>query len=1144
MLIFFFIFLLGLCSSVEINLIPSFGPSPPLITSSNAIYDEMTSSLITIGGFNTESNQLISEIYTFSLLNNIWGEIIPESEYIPEPFQDHYLHLTKSRVILVLFPVTNKGLLSDIFEFDLKTFKWEKKTLTGEPISSRKHSSICSFSHNGTDYIAVYGGFRKSGYDENLYLIDSDSLISYKLSNNGLVNPGIKDSASLIYYEGKLFLYGISYTFYEFASEEILFIYDLESFSWSKIMIEGNNSVTAFHKAKIQGKYMFVYFGHDSKGPTNIVRKLDLESYLWEDIGSISDKNILAYISCENKEILYIIYGYSKNEIYDPIMSINIVNHPTKIIKVAPRIDWPRKRKGHCMVTINDKLILIGGLAEDDTTYLNDVWRLDIDTVIWTKLIITGDIFEGRAYMSCHVNAGTTFVTGGKNNDYIFDQTFYLNHKSYTWTKVKSISYTNTENYGSCVINSNYVYITFGISSKGFIETIFIYNFTDNTIKASYRASGPKIQLVNHVCWIKKKGDSDEIYIANGKTLNGMLNRYLYKVSIFVNDSEKYYSEVVIESDELARTMTALVYSDDVAFILFGVMGNGIVSDSIVYFDYERLEVGSLKNTGLYAYGHAASHLRDKIFVFGSGGIQGRSTTSSASSKLYEITNSNVDSIQFGCGPGSKAPDCKPCPQGSYYNDNKDCEDCPAGTYSYEFGAISMLSCTLCSSNYYSDDKGNQYCKECPITSFCPLGTIFPLPPHSFNEALKYSQPSSYKSNKAYVSEINNLAFYTFITFSFLLIIFLILSRYIREKVKKIDIFTSSHGGSENEPIIIKKTLFGGYFSCMFYIAALLIIISYIASFIKDNIDENKTLIPLVIENRSIYSEIFNVSVELSMYGGSCDYYPNGSIKIMIDEMKLNYSKKKTRLHKPLNEIKKCIFEILYEDFSIHYESQIVIEIRDFIAHARMIKVKMETNSSIPNENSIYEQSIIPDLITEVFNGNSYSEFFVKVTPSIFESESNLWPSLSKGFHLSQSQIPLKGSTANEKTLSVVDGVFIKINMSQSDNLLYTKRILKTTLFVIVSSLTGTVFGVMGSFGSIMAFLEGKLGSLSRKIAKFKKFRDIIRIRKNIKNLFSESYSDKIDKHYDPWNTSHDILDSVKSAKVMPASNFIENLDI
>lgn len=359
------------------------------------------------------------------------------------------------------------------------------------------------------------------------------------------------------------------------------------TYIWTEIATEGNSDVTAFHKAKIQGNSMFTYFGRDINGPTNAVKKLDLDSYLWEKLGEIDGKFLQGFTSCENEDMLYFLYAYSQNEIYEPIFSINVTDNPTNNIKVASKLVWPRKRQGHCLATTNDKLILIGGLAEDDLTYLDDVWQLDIDTVTWTKLKISGDTFEPRAFMSCHMDSGIIFATGGKNKEIVFDDTFYLNLKSLSWAKIKYISSVKTENYGSCVVSKNSVYITFGKSSNNvFLETIYIYNFTDNTIQTSHRVSGPTIQLINHVCWIKTNTNGDdEIFIATGETLNGIYNRFLYKVTVNKDNSREFHSLSLIESDELGRTMTSLIKNNYYAFMLFGVMENDIVSDSIVYID-------------------------------------------------------------------------------------------------------------------------------------------------------------------------------------------------------------------------------------------------------------------------------------------------------------------------------------------------------------------------------------------------------------------------------------------------------------------------------------------------------------------------------------------------------------------------------
>lgn len=73
-----------------------------------------------------------------------------------------------------------------------------------------------------------------------------------------------------------------------------------------------------------------------------------------------------------------------------------------------------------------------------------------------------------------------------------------------------------------------------------------------------------------------------------------------------------------------------------------------------------------------------------------------------------------------------------------------------------------------------------------------------------------------------------------------------------------------------------------------------------------------------------------------------------------------------------------------------------------------------------------------------------------------------------------------------------------------------------------------------------MSFVKGSFSSIARKIAKIK---DIISIRKKIKHLFSDSFFGEFDYHYDPLNTSHKLLYSVKNSKAAPARTFIEDLD-
>lgn len=72
-----------------------------------------------------------------------------------------------------------------------------------------------------------------------------------------------------------------------------------------------------------------------------------------------------------------------------------------------------------------------------------------------------------------------------------------------------------------------------------------------------------------------------------------------------------------------------------------------------------------------------------------------------------------------------------------------------------------------------------------------------------------------------------------------------------------------------------------------------------------------------------------------------------------------------------------------------------------------------------------------------------------------------------------------------------------------------------------------------------MAFIEGKLNSITNKIAKMKKLREITSFRKNIRFLFNEASIESFDEKHEECNTTYDSGPSTKYAKIVPASTII-----
>jgi hypothetical protein len=155
---------------IKITAIPPQGSPPMSIMLTSSVFDPETSTIYIIGGYSEERGKDISDIYSFSLVTNQWSILMPESEFIPAGMHNHYSYLGLNKVIYVFFGETGPNIISNVFTFELSTLRWGITEIIGDYISGRTFSSITSFSWNNESFIAVYGGFDRDSYDENLYL--------------------------------------------------------------------------------------------------------------------------------------------------------------------------------------------------------------------------------------------------------------------------------------------------------------------------------------------------------------------------------------------------------------------------------------------------------------------------------------------------------------------------------------------------------------------------------------------------------------------------------------------------------------------------------------------------------------------------------------------------------------------------------------------------------------------------------------------------------------------------------------------------------------------------------------------------------------------------------------------------------------
>lgn len=126
--------------------------------------------IITFGGFEYNSNTKISSVFTFDLNFLEWGEIKPQSTFIPDGHSSSYLYLRPDRKLLIFFGLTSSGISSEVYSFNLNSRIWKSEDLTGDSILGRDHPAFTFFTYQSINYVAFFGGQTSMGIEDNLYM--------------------------------------------------------------------------------------------------------------------------------------------------------------------------------------------------------------------------------------------------------------------------------------------------------------------------------------------------------------------------------------------------------------------------------------------------------------------------------------------------------------------------------------------------------------------------------------------------------------------------------------------------------------------------------------------------------------------------------------------------------------------------------------------------------------------------------------------------------------------------------------------------------------------------------------------------------------------------------------------------------------
>ncbi|RXH77423.1 hypothetical protein DVH24_023697 [Malus domestica] len=220
-------------------------------------------------------------------------------------------------------------------------------------------------------------------------------------------------------------------------------VFDTATHSWSQPAIKGTPPTPRdSHSCTTVGDNLFVFGGTDGMNPLRDLHILDTSLHTWisPSLRGEAPEAREGHSAALVGKRLFIFGGCGKsasndNEVY--FNDLYILNTETFVWKRATTSgNPPSRRDSHTCSSWKNKLIVIGGEDGHDY-YLSDVHILDTDTLIWRELKTTGQFMPPRGGHCTVAFGNNLFVFGGFTDaQNLYNDLYMLDVDTGVWTKV------------------------------------------------------------------------------------------------------------------------------------------------------------------------------------------------------------------------------------------------------------------------------------------------------------------------------------------------------------------------------------------------------------------------------------------------------------------------------------------------------------------------------------------------------------------------------------------------------------------------------------------------------------------------------------------------------------------------------------
>ena len=927
------------------------------------------------------------------------------------------------------------------------------------------------------------------------------------MPRNGNLPPKV-EGAVIEYYDNYIYVAGGQATSSAARYPNGFFRYNLLTSAWEDVSNPSSSYLSRLYtgSALIDGYFYLLsgwssYLGADVQDYMRV--SLTSPDFAWEVFDTtppyIIDSFAVAIINSE----IYIFAGYDNNLGVYINTFVSLDPSTSVITEITSNYLTPSARSSHSMFLIDNNLYIFGGVS--GSALLNDMWVFEILSGVWSIAQTTGTLPTPRSDFAYGSEGNALVIWGGIDSTGLIEDLFMFNTLTLQWTQIISTSSSQpSPAAGAClVLQMPNIYIYGGITSYGFSGELWQYNLGTNT----YTLVSTDNQLAYASCQLL----GNHFYVIFGYSYAEVPVPMVRSFDLVSLGWQSFYIAEAADSDTAQGIQ--LLMGAAVIRVAGQSWGFDPHRDALVLSYNNSYDVGSIPEA---SYAQACAYYNTSLYCFGGGSsISSLLRMDVAHNRLFSIDTQGIcegGMCEVLCSEGTyqTSGGCEVCPSGYFAEGmgNSECTACSIGTHNANTGATSKRECYPCPQGYFNNEAGASRCLQCEASDICPIGSVYSGNILSSTQQ-KSIQPLLYSAN----SESMNLtvAQVCIGLLIFIGILSMLSMKKVRAKLSIFDIFRLDQTINEKGRVEGIRTVLGGIFALVFVVLALILSVSMLFSYELSNVNEEKSLVPLVTLQDNVVDFVagmFTVNLAFLTYGDSCTVNkvcsPNISLAVTNIRSKISHYECELTSDNSCNIYFTCINCI------IDTGAILAVELNQQLSYASGIYVNVTSDSSILGQPSSILSKINSDA-NHIIIGASPTNFYFTATASYFTSESSAWPAQATGYHISSEVNPVVGSQYLNIDLPTVSQLKLNVHLEKSSSSLYTKRTLKQTWLLLLSAIIGSVFGIKGAVGGIMMASKIAGSKIVSRALKTSKFRYIKDKRKELEDFIEQQSIEKKD---------------------------------